>query len=224
MITKGIDIGFKDVDVKKGIVKGSYAKYNVIDLHRDIAEIGMFNKSIVERGPKGKRLIKFLIDHDKTKVPGVITDLYDEAEYAMYEMKVGNHSLGVDFAKMVESDIFNQHSFGYSEVKTQYDEIQKANRLKEVKLYEISAIQFLGANPETTIIGLKSATDALAYLENLEKFIRTTDCTDDTIIQLETKLKSLTELLKPSIDTYKNQQADVDQIKNLLKTFGKNGH
>jgi HK97 family phage prohead protease len=161
MEIKGFDLGFKDIDIKKGIIKGSFSRYNVKDLVGDIAEIGMFTKSVAERGPKGKRLIKFLIDHDKTKVPGVITDIYDEGDLAMYEMKVGNHNLGQDFAKMVESDIFNQHSFGYEEVKTQFDQSLKANRLKEVKLYEISAIQFLGANPETTFIEMKTIEQSL---------------------------------------------------------------
>ena len=79
---------------------------------------------------------------------------------------------------------------------------------------EGSAIQFLGANPETTYIDLKSESDAYGYLDRLEKFIRTTDCTDETIITLETRLKSLTALLKP-VDTTLNDKG-ADEILNIL--------
>lgn len=73
MLNKGLDLGFKDVDLKQGIVSGQFAKHNVKDLDGDVSIQGTFAKSISERGPQSKKLIKFLIDHDKTKVPGVIT-------------------------------------------------------------------------------------------------------------------------------------------------------
>lgn len=226
MLVKGIDLEFKDVDLKQGIVKGQFAKHNVKDLDNDISEFGTFTKSIQERGPQGKKLIKFMIDHDKTKVPGVITELYETTDGGFYAMKAGTHNLGIDFVKMVESGIFNQHSYGFNTIKEQYDQARKANILKEQKLLEVSAIQFLGANPETTYIDLKSDQDAMQYLDRLEKFIRTTDCTDETIITLETRLKSLTALLKPVDATLNDKGADLDSktiIETLKKTFESHG-
>lgn len=208
MLTKGFDLEFKDVDLKQGIVKGQFAKHNVKDLDGDISEYGSFAKSITERGPNGKRLIKFMIDHDKTKVPGVITELWEDTDGGFYAMKAGSHNLGLDFIKMVESGIFNQHSYGYRVIKESYDQTRKANILKEQMLLEVSAIQFLGANPETTYIEMKSETDALKYLDSLEKFIRTTDATDETIKTLENRLKSLSDLLKPTKITLGNKEAD----------------
>lgn len=226
MITKGIDLEFKDVDLKQGIISGQFAKHNVKDLDGDISEYGTFNKSIQERGPQGKRLIKFMIDHDKTKVPGVITDLYETTDGGFYTMKAGSHNLGIDFVKMVESGIFNQHSYGFNTIKEQYDHGRKANILKEQKLLEISAIQFLGANPETTFIDLKNAEDHLKYLDRLEKFIRTSDATDETLSQLELRLKSLSELLKPEPTTSNDEKADLEKqnlIETLKKTFETHG-
>ncbi len=224
MVTKGYDIGFKDADLRQGIVSGYFAMFGNKDLDGDIIERGAFAKTIQERGPNGKQLIKYLLDHDKTKVVAKITDLYEDEKGLYYEAKIGSHSLGQDFMKMIESEIVNQHSFGFRIIKEQYDQLSKANRIKEVFMYEGSAVQFLGANPETTFIGLKSANDAIQYLDNLEKFIKTTDCTDETIIMLENKFKSLSELLKPSNDTPIIQEADEKQIKEILKTFGKNGN
>jgi hypothetical protein len=214
MLTKGLDVGFKDVDLKQGIVTGQFAKHNTKDLGGDISEQGVFAKSIMERGPKGSRLMKFLLDHDKKMVPGVLTDVYEDAQTASYEMKAGTHNQGVDFVKMVESGIINQHSYGYVTIKEMYDGNRKANILKEVMLLEVSAIQFLGMNPDTTRIDLKSEADAFFYLEKLKRFLQTSDCTDETLSKLELEFKSLELLLKPSKDTLKELEAD--QYKSLI--------
>jgi HK97 family phage prohead protease len=217
MLKKGFDIGFKDADTRQGIVSGYFAMFGNKDLDGDIIERGAFSKTVMERGPSGKQLIKYLLDHDKNKVVAKITNLMEDEKGLYYEAKIGTHSAGQDFLKMIESELINQHSFGFKIMKEQYDQMAKANRIKEVFLYEGSAVQFLGANPETTFIGLKSETDVMQYLDTLEKFIRTTDCTDETIITLEKKLISLQELLKPSKDTSKSLEADA--INEILKNF-----
>lgn len=220
MLTKGIDVGFKDVDLKQGIVSGVFAKHNVKDLGGDISEYGVFTKSFNERGPKSTKLMKFLLDHDKKNVPGVLTDVWENTEEAGYEMKAGSHNDGVDFVKMVESGIINQHSYGYITVKEIFDQSRKANILKEVKLLEISAIRFLGMNPQTDKIELKDFTDpeeAISYMEKLEKFLRVSTCTDETLIKVENHIKSLQDILKPFKNTSKDLEADYKSIINILK-------
>ena len=219
MFTKGFDIGFKDMDIHKGIVTGYFAMFNNKDLDGDVIERGAFAKTVQERGPKGKQLIKYLLDHDKNKVVAKINELYEDEKGLYYEAKIGSHALGQDFLKMVESELINQHSFGFKTIKEQYDQATKSNRLKELFMYEGSAVQFLGANPETTFIGLKSVEDVIAYMDRIEKFIKSTDCTDETIIQLENKLKSLHELIKPTDVTLEKMKADKEQIKHVLKNL-----
>ena len=223
MLIKGFDLGFKDADTKQGIVTGYFAMFGNKDLDGDIIDRGAFSKSIQERGPGGKQLIKYLLDHDKTKVVAKVKLLQEDEKGLYYEGKIGSHNAGQDFLKMVESELINQHSFGYRVIKDEYDPLMKATRFKEVYLYEGSAMQFLGANPETSIIGLKSFEDALDYFDRLEKFIKTTDCTDETIIQLELRLKSLSALLKPDNSTLIDKEAE-NKIKELFKTFGNNGY
>ena len=215
MLTKGINEGFGDMDLKQGIVSGYFSMFGNKDLDGDIIERGAFAKTIQERGPMGKGLIKYLLDHDKTKAVARITELSEDSRGLKYAAKIGSHSLGQDFLKMIESGIINQHSFGFVTVKEMYDEQAKANRIKEVMMLEGSAIQFLGANPETTYIDLKDIEDHFKYLDRLEKFIRTSDATDETLIKLETRLKSLQEILKPSKDTLK--QLPADDVLNILK-------
>lgn len=214
MITKGINEGFNDMDLKQGIVSGYFAMFSNRDLDGDIIEKGAFSKTIQERGPQGKGLIKYLLDHDRYKAVAKITKLEEDYKGLRYEAKIGTHSLGQDFMKMIESELINQHSFGFVTIKEMYDAQSKANRIKEVMMHEGSAIQFLGANPETTYIDLKSVEDHLKYLDRLEKFIRTTDATDETIITLETRLKSLSELLKPTAVTL--DKGIADEVLNIL--------
>lgn len=221
MLLKGIDMGFQDADTQKGVVSGYFALFGNKDLDGDIIEPGAFTKTIQERGPNGKKLIKYLLDHDRTKAVARIDELFEDQKGLRYTAKIGSHSLGQDFAKMVESGIINQHSFGFSvpKDKSYFDQSRKANIIKEVMMFEGSAIQFLGANPETTFIDLKSMEDALNLFQKLEKFVKTSDATDETLIQLEEKLKSLSEYIKAGSTTLNEQKADenkiiIDLIKN----------
>ena len=226
MLTKGYNEGFQDTDLKQGIVSGYFAVFGNRDLDNDIIEKGAFSKTIQERGPNGKGLIKYLLDHDRTKVVAKITNLYEDQKGLRYEAKIGTHALGQDFMKMVESGLINQHSLGFVTIKEMYDEQAKANRIKEIMMLEGSAIQFLGANPETTDIELKNAEDYFKYLDRLEKFIKTSDATDETLKKFETRLKSLSELVKPMDITSDDKKAGLDAksiIETISKTFEKHG-
>jgi HK97 family phage prohead protease len=221
-VTKGLNQGFTDSDMKQGIVSGYFAVFGNKDLDGDVIEPGAFAKTVMERGPQGKQLIKYLLDHDKNKVVAKITNLYEDSKGLRYEAKIGTHTAGQDFQKMIESELINQHSFGFRTIKEQYDAQSKSNMIKEVMMYEGSAVQFLGANPETTFIDLKSEEDAFNYLERLEKFIKTSDATDETIIKLENQLKSLLEFLKPAEPTLEIKEAEeveIITINELKKQF-----
>jgi HK97 family phage prohead protease len=227
-LTKGINQGFQDADMKQGVVSGYFAMFGNKDLDGDVIERGAFAKTIQERGPNGKKLIKYLLDHDSKKSVALITNLEEDMKGLRYEAKIGTHSLGVDFMKMVESGLINQHSFGFSVPKDKqyFDGTKKANVIKEVIMYEGSAVQFLGANPETTFIDLKSESDAFEYLDRLEKFVRTSDATDETLVKLEERLKSLYEILKPKEITLEQVKADLDSnklIESLKSTFRNHG-
>ena len=222
MILKGLNQGFADSDMKQGIVSGYFAVFGNKDLDGDVIEPGAFSKTIQERGPAGKQLIKYLLDHDKNKVVAKMMNLYEDQRGLRYEAKIGTHAAGQDFQKMVESELINQHSFGFRTIKEMYDEQAKANLIKEVMMYEGSAVQFLGANPETTFIDLKSEADAFEYLTRLEKFVKTSDATDETLEKLESQLKSLLEMLKPAEATLvetKAVEVEILTINELKKQF-----
>ena len=88
-------------------------------------------------------------------------------------------------------------------------------------MYEGSSVQFLGANPNTPITGVKSLEDALEMCEKLQRFIQTSKATDETLIQLDTKLKSLQIDLEPFLHSIKEEPTDEQIKQTLLKSFEK---
>lgn len=205
---KGFDLGFKDIDLKQGIVKGQFCSHGTKDLGGDISVYGSLAKTITERGPNGKRLIKFCLNHMTSGLPGVLKELWEENTGGFYAAKAGTHNAGQDFLKMVESDIINQHSYAYKEIKAEIDKEQKARILKELYLYEVSAIEFLGMNENTSYIEMKSIQDAIQYFEKLDRFVRTSDATDETLQSLEIKLQSLSQYIKAGKSTFDETKAD----------------
>lgn len=220
--TKDFGSKVQDVDVTRRVITGLFAHFGSKDRDGDIIVKGAFKKSILENGPNGSSEIAHLMDHDKNKAVGNIVRLEESNEGLYYESEIGDHDLGIDFLKMVQSKIIKFHSIGFSVIKEKFDEKARANIMSELMLYEGSSLQFWAANPNTPILDLKSDQDAMQYLDRLEKFIRTTDCTDETIITLETRLKSLTALLKPVDTTLNDKGADLDSqtiIETLKKSF-----
>jgi len=224
MLIKGYNEQLRDVDTEKRSVAGYFAVFGNLDLDGDVIERGAFTKTIQERGPEGKQLIKYLLDHDKTKAIGKITKLTEDERGLYFEAKIGTHSLGNDFVEMLKSDLINQASIGFRTIKEQFDQVTKSNRIKEVMLYEGSSVTFLGANPEAGNTWFKSMDDALEYLGSMEKFIRNSNATDEILEKLENQLKSLLAVLKPSKDTSNEQKADkeiitLNDFKQSLETW-----
>lgn len=219
MLTKSISAGFKDLDVKSGIVTGYFANFGSVDSDGDRILKGSFAKTIRENGPEGTQLIKHLLDHNKNKAVGKLQILKEDEVGLYYESKAGRHTDGRDFLLMAEDGIINQHSFGFRIIK----EAQKAdaNEIYEVAMYEGSSIQFLGANRNTPVTGIKSEADILADLDLLEKAFRNGKYSDSAFLQIEAKIKSLQTLLKPSItlDTVEpiNQLEIINQIKKSFQ-------
>ena len=216
---KAFNAKIDDADEKKGIISGLFAHFGSKDKQGDIIQKGAFAKTIKELGPQGTDEIAHLLDHQGNQAVAKVLEL-SEDEGLKYVSQIGTHDLGRNFMAMVTSGIIKFHSIGYSTIKEEYDRESKANFLKEVKLYEGSSLQFIAANHNTPILDLKqfeSEKDAMEYLDLLEKFIRTSDATDDLLEKLENKFNSLLKLLKPSPDTSKEKEAE--KINQTLKTL-----
>jgi len=189
---------FKDVDGKKGIVTGYFARFDIKDAENDIIRKGAFQKSITEQGPKSATpRIRHLMNHDPFKPLGVITELKEDASGLYYESKIGTHTLGQEFLKMAESGLITEHSIGYYPTKSTGK--KGVNRiLTEIKLSEGSSLTINGVNQFTPLLSVKGEMDFELLNEkqkSIEAFCRKSDATDETIEMLLLHSKQLSQYI-----------------------------
>lgn len=207
-----------DVDTKKGIVSGYFSKFDNIDYGGDIIRRGSFSKTIQENGPQSLRpRIKHLQNHDITQPLGLILSLQEDNYGLAYESKIGSHTLGQDFVKMVDSGLITEHSIGYKVIK--------GNKMKdggiditEIKLWEGSSLTAWGANPMTPITSMKSLFD-FDYLEKrqkaIEKFCKNSTASDETIELLLIELKQLTQYIISNNATKSTEDVTTPDLVNV---------
>lgn len=185
----------KDLDLKQGIVTGYFSAFDSKDADGDIIRKGAFSKTISENFGR----IKHLLNHNTTQPLGTPQVLIEDMKGLYYESKIGTHSLGVDFLKMVDSGLIKEHSIGFQIVKNTNK--KEYNEITEVKLWEGSSLTSWGANGNTPLIGVKSLTfeeqieNILERSKSIEKFCSNSNATDETIQLLLLEQKQLTQII-----------------------------
>lgn len=218
---RSFDLEIKDVDKKQGIVSGYFSAFNIKDADGDIIRPGAFSKSISDWGPTGKGRIKHLMNHNPSQPLGKIMELKEDDYGLHYVSKVGSHSLGQDFIKMVESDLIKEHSIGFTVIQEGKSKEEDANIMTELKLYEGSSLTAWGSNENTPLTEFKSLVDMEDELKRFEKFVRNTDVSEETldlcliyIKQLAAKLN--TTPAEKSQEPEKDEKGLADGIKLLM--------
>lgn len=207
-----------DVDIKTRRVKNAFNKVGVLDSDKDIIDENAYNKTIQERGPKGKNLIWHQVDHSGslTKSLAKFQELYVDKTtgYLVGVTDIRKTTLGDDMLEFYSEGDINQHSIGFSVVKRDVfnadDYTTRYAIIRELKLYEGSAVLW-GANEFTPnlSVGKMESKDkeaiAAKYLSELEKcslYLRKGTISDETcelleyrILQIRTELKTIFESL-----------------------------
>ena len=207
---KCVDLGFKDINTNSRTIVAQFSSYGNVDADGDIATQGMFTKSINENF----RRIKHLMNHDITEPLGVPVRIWDDADGAYIESKIGTHEDGNDFLEMATSGLISEHSFGYQVVKQ--ESTAQGNRLLEVKLWEVSSLTAWGANPMTPLLSVVKGTlkgdvfeKVLQRQKKLEKFVKSATIKEETIELLLLEIKQLqsfyADLLKGTEPEYSTQ-------------------
>lgn len=163
MIKKYFNLKAIDVDSKKKLVKLAMAEVESLDLDKDVFEPTAFDKTMKERGPQGTNEIWHLLDHTKS----TFSALSKFKELNREGVKIAGVSHYKDsFAwrevawPLYEAGEFTQHSVGFKTIKEEFNKAQGYNVIKEVMLYEGSAVLW-GANPNTPTMQLvKSIMDS----------------------------------------------------------------
>ena len=184
----------KDLDVKQGIVTGYAAHFGSKDADNDIIMPGAFAKTIREQGPDSTQpRIKHLLNHNTSQSLGLPMILKEDNTGLYYESKVGSHSLGQDFLKMVESGLITEHSIGFATMRKTVinpdaDWNERTTQLHELKLWEFSSLTAWGANQNTPLTGSKALGSAKDRLALLIKAMDSGTFTDSTFSFLNEEL------------------------------------
>ncbi len=194
----------EDVD-EKGIVKIRVSAFGNIDSYGDIMDTKAFNKTISDFKASGKTRIKHLKNHNWNQAIGVPMEMVasekglDIVSRINIEKQLGAETFS-DYKFYADAGQTLEHSIGYSVVKEEKSEEQKANILKEVNLMEYSSLDFLGANSETPLLDLKSINmtpeELIKRIEDLEARLKALEPSKNTQAVEEKAENELIEMNK----------------------------
>lgn len=140
-----------------GKVEGYVSIYGNKDLNGDIVEPGAFTKTVLESGGE----VVMLLHHDRTRPIGMAK--LEEREKGLFlSGQIATDLPDGELAhKQAAKGLLRGLSIGYRTVKEMWDDMAKAFRLYEVKLFEASLVT-IPANPLTLIESIKAEQDLIA--------------------------------------------------------------
>lgn len=165
-------------DIPKGYIAG-WASTPDLDCYRHVVQKGAFDKAIKERGLKGPRGIKLLLNHNWEQVAGVIKVLETRGEglwiEAQLELDVSYVGDAYKIMKLLDGWSFSvgfmleDYDFKYKDDEFEYLLITSGD------LYEVSVVPF-PANEKCTMDFIKSKlevpeTVTLKSASDFEKFL-----------------------------------------------------
>ena len=213
-----------DADEKAGIIKGYGSYFGNKDSDNDVIVKGAYKKTIAENGER----VKYLYQHDMNQPIGKMTELYEDDKGLVFVAEIAKTQLGKDVIELMKTGVITENSVGIMP-------IQKENKgdyreIKEVKLYEISAVT-LAANDQAKILDVKGNIDVEKLskrYDNLSKLIRKGSISDEMGFAIEAeilKLKSLfveftkpvDEITSPKKETKNDDLEVLNYLLNSLK-------
>lgn len=213
-----------DADEKAGIIKGYGSYFGNKDSDNDIIVKGAYKKTIAENGER----VKYLYQHDMNQPIGKMSELYEDDKGLVFVAEIAKTQMGMDVVELMKSGVITENSVGIMP-------IQKENKgdyreIKEVKLYEISAVT-LAANDQAKILDVKGNIDVEKLskrYDNLSKLIRKGSISDEMGFAIEAeilKLKSLfveftkpvDEITSPKVEAKNNDSEVLNYLLNSLK-------
>lgn len=209
IVYKSVDNSIIDVDDKSRVVKNVLSRTEMVDSDNDIITKSAYNKTISEFGPQGANLIYHLIDHKHglTTTLGKFSELYMEGDQLVGVTKIDKTTLGNDTLEQYKAGTISQHSVGFDTIKQDKSNGNGPQIIREVKLYEGSAVLW-GANDQTPNLSVGKSLKTMT-MEQKQTFSETTfkrlDCfiklfkngkiSDETGFMLEFQIKQIRDEL-----------------------------
>ncbi|MEO6980805.1 MAG: HK97 family phage prohead protease [Mucilaginibacter sp.] len=222
--TKGVSEPVSDIDRKQGIITGYLSAFNNVDSDNDIVQPGAFKKTIIENGPTSPQpRIKFLLNHSTTQPIGRFLELKEDSHGLRYTAQIGKHNQGQDFLKMAEDGLISEHSIGFKSIAEEKGKTGP-RYLKEIKLWEGSALTAWGSNSRTPVVSIKSYADAAERIDKITRSFRDSDYSDETFSLLEIELKQIQQVFLNATQAAKAPEPDelaMKEIHNINNYFKK---
>lgn len=223
---KGAGFHVKEMDMKEGFIRLMASSFGNKDSDGDIILQGAYAKTIAENGPQGKNRIKMLWQHDSWNPIGKPTKLEETPEGLIVEGFVSDIRNG-DYRKMYEDGIITEHSVGFIPMVEEYDRDKNVNYIKEVKLFEYSAVTW-GANENTPVLGMKGMDkgEVNAFLVErmnvLSKALTKGNYTDEGFNQIQIAFEQVKSLVVKALETNEPPKGtQKDEPLDLVKMFQK---
>tara|TARA_R100000231_G_scaffold51834_1_gene43682 strand:+ start:1235 stop:1921 length:687 start_codon:yes stop_codon:yes gene_type:complete len=204
-----------DIDEKAGIVKGYGSVFGNRDSDDDVIERGAYAKTIKENGKR----VKYIYQHDITKPIGKMSELYEDEKGLAFTAEVPKTTLGKDVIELIKAGVITENSVGIMPIVKDYNEEEKTRYIKEVKLYEISAVT-IAANDQAMINDVKSEEkrqlDINKKFDAINKLLRDGDISDDLGYAIEYQLQCLKtdmSITKPAVEvTLPKKESTSDEV------------
>jgi HK97 family phage prohead protease len=215
-----------DMDMASRKVKAVWAMCGNVDLDNDVIVPEAFSRTITARGPQGKNLIWSLVDHKSSMkyALGKPKELYVEGNALIAVTEIIETEMGEDMLKLYEANLINQHSIGFSTIKSEMDNSTGIRTIKELMLYEGSAVLW-AANPETPTLAMYKGMEQAEVketlngrLEKLLKAFKHGTFTDETFSLLEIEIKQIQTAIS-ELTTQPVAAATLDPVDNNAIVF-----
>ena len=153
-----------------GLGEGEFSAYasvfGNVDSYGDVVVKGAFENDL-KRWEESGNPIPLLFGHNMSdpdyNLGHVVTAIEDDKGLLVTAQLDLENPKALQTYRMLKGRRINQMSFAYDVVDEAQVEIadgQKANELRDLKLYEVSVVT-IGANQETEVLAVKTAADAL---------------------------------------------------------------
>ena len=193
----------KDIDENLGVVSGYGSIFGNLDSDNDIIEKGAYKRTIKNNGKR----VKYIYNHQIDKPIGKMKELYEDEKGLKFVAEIPKTTFGKEVLELMRYGVIDENSVGIMPIKKDYND-DGVRVIKEVKLYEISAVT-LAANDQAKILEVKANKKDSEFItkrfNSLIKFIKNAEgVTDELGFAVEYEL----ELLKSLIARGKTHQSE----------------
>lgn len=163
--TKTQKFTVKDSNDESMTIKAYGSVFGNEDSDKDVIYKGAYAKTIKEWGPEGKDRIKLVAQHDISRPIARITEMKEDDYGLLITAKFGDWTDSKDYYEMMKAGVINELSVGFVAVQKE-DNDYGGYDIKEIKLYEISAVT-VAANDKAVVMDVKSS-DPLKLVKQVE--------------------------------------------------------